>query len=246
MIHELIEKGLTERPSRRLDGMLWVSDLGYNPYDTVKRLVTGETKEFDVPTLIKMQNGVALEDDSLAIIAQNSTQPIKTQVPLFNDVWSGYADIVFDFGKDSVAIFDHKGSGGKWWDYKGSLPRVNDCCQVWLYGELYKEMYGKRPYTGLYYRGWGTWAEFQVSFDGRGLSAVGYITNEKGENVQWESRSRRVNPFWLKRELEGYYGRIQAGEGEQLLSELTDPGGPDWDYATGNYDRLAGLYGPKK
>lgn len=244
MIHNAVHAALTERPKRRLDKMLWVSDLGKNPYSAVRRLLTGELEPFDYTSLMKMDGGNALEAATLRQVAENLGRPMQVQFPLFNDIWSGYADLVIGHGTDNVVIYDHKATAGKWWDYKESLPRATDCCQVWLYGQLYKEMYGIEPRLGLYYRGWGTWGEFKIKpvleADGIGLnlSATGYITSEKGGETFSAIRTRYANPQWLRSELEEYYEHICKSGMTIEEMEALNPNGPDWDYAENATIRL--------
>ena len=118
IIHNAVYNALTNRPKRRQDGALWVSDLGRNPYIAIRRLLTGEMDPLDYPTLLKMDGGNALEAVTLREVAENIERNVQTQFPLFNEMWSGYADLVIGHGTDDVWIYDHKGSAGKWWDYK--------------------------------------------------------------------------------------------------------------------------------
>lgn len=249
LIHEAVEAALMNEPERKMDRQLWVSDLGKNPYHAFKRLLTGKMDTFDLPTRLKMDGGNALEAVTLRQVAENISRPIRTQFPLFNDIWTGYADLVIGHGSPDVIIYDHKGAAGKWWDYKWSLPRESDCCQVWMYGQLYKEMYGIEPQLGLYYRGWGTWAEFRLSFKliaKRGnvyaIEADGYVTSDKGDPLP-QTRYRMVNPAWLRAELESGFGLIESGKLTIDDVQKMEPSGPDWDYATDSYERLEAIYG---
>ncbi len=244
LIHNAVYTALTSAPKRRLNKMLWVSDLGKNPYSAVRRLWTGEMDTFDYTALMRMDGGNALEAATLRHVAENLERPIRTQFPLFDDIWSGYADLVIGHGTDDVIIYDHKATAGKWWDYKESLPRVADCCQVWLYGELYNQMYGVVPGLGLYYRGWGTWGEFKIETDGddaiqQKLVASGFITGEKGGEAIPVIRPRAANPRLLRVELQAYHERIFSGA--MTVGEMEDlnPNGPDWDYAVNASSRLA-------
>ncbi len=244
MIHNAVCAALTSAPKRRLNNVLWVSDLGKNPYSAVKRLLTGELEPFDYTALMRMDGGNALEAATLRQVAENLERPIRTQVPLFDDIWSGYADLVIGHGTDDVIIYDHKATAGKWWDYKESLPRVTDCCQVWLYGELYNQMYGVKPRLGLYYRGWGTWGEFKIETDGdddiqQKLVASGCITGEKGGEAIPVIRPRSANPRLLRVELQGYYERISNGSMTIEEMEALNPNGSDWDYAVNASSQLA-------
>lgn len=238
IIHNAVHFALTERPQRRSGKDVWVSDMGKNPYFLAKRLLTGGLEEFDYPTLLKMDNGVAFEGATISEIGHGLEDGLTmiTQFPLFDDVWSGYADIVLGHKTDTVYIYDIKGSAGQWWDYKESFPRATDCLQVWKYGELYYAKYGVKPTLGLYYRGWGTWAEFHIKEASYGLAAIGHVTNSKGEGVASVTRPRFVAPQFLSDELEAVYSAIMAdgdGLGPGLIEQLglRDPEGPDWDYA---------------
>ncbi|MCB0197949.1 MAG: hypothetical protein KDJ65_38745 [Anaerolineae bacterium] len=241
LIHTAVHKALTERPSRRYDDMLWVSDLGRNPYGALRRILTGELEPFDFPTHLKMDGGNALEAFTLRQVAENLERPVQTQFPLFDDIWTGYADLVIGHGTDDVIIYDHKGSCGKWWDYKASLPRTADCCQVWLYGQLYYKQYGVKPRLGLYYRGWGAWAEFEIEMVGvcdYAIKATGYVTDEKGITENAVTRIREADPFLLCDEIETLYLRVKSGDLTEVDLEAMAPDGPDWDYAEDTTRRL--------
>ncbi len=263
VIQAALEAAAMEAPERRVDRYLWISDIGKNPYSAIKRLITGELDPFDYATRQKMENGTALEIHNLARIQGQMSAKTWTQVPVFNRMWSGYADLVIS-AKPAPIIYDHKASGGRWWDYKDSLPRAGDCCQVWLYGQIMDEESGIQGLprdTRLYYHGWGGWAEFRIAFGmiprepdtfnqathEPGLICYGWITGDKGGEPKQVTRYRRVNPVHLRREL-GYYYSLVLNDGCTLADleahyDLRNPGGPDWDYAEDNYDRLAALYG---
>lgn len=242
LIHLAVQEALTGRPGRRPDGLLWVSDFGRNPYAALRRVLTGELAQFDYPTLLKMDGGNALEAFSLRQIAENVGRLVRTQFPLYDNVWSGYADLIMGHGTDQVIIADHKGSCGKWWDYNQSLPRATDCCQVWLYGELYHKLHGIRPELRLYYRGWGTWAEFEIK-EKKGddftlFETIGIVTNDKGDVEYDVCRIRDVDPNLLKAEIENLYLDVKNGLLSLADIEKQMPSAPDWDYAEDTTDRL--------
>ena len=246
LLHNAVFKALTERPARRNDTVLWVSDLGRNPYTTVRRLLTGELEPFDYPTQLKMDGGNAIEAFTLRQVAENLGRPIQTQFPLFNDIWVGYADLVIGHGTEDVIIYDHKASCGKWWDYKGVLPRSADCCQVWQYGQLYRDRFGVEPRLGLYYRGWGAWGEFQIEVvtppDGKSyIQATGIVTDEKGLEEYEVVRIRYVDPTLLRNELEMSYVLVKEGQLTTDDLEAMAPAGPDWDYAEDATERLRAI-----
>lgn len=244
IIHDAVHRALTNQPKRKIDQALWCSDIGRNPYGALKRLLTGEMEPFDYPTLLKMDGGNALEAFTLRQAAENIGRNVNIQFPLFDDIWSGYADLVIGHGSDDVWIYDHKGAAGKWWDYRESLPRTADCLQVWLYGQLYEATYGIKPRLGLYYRGWGCWAEFEIEVElgarlGQFILVTGQVTDEKGESVRDVVRARDVNPFWLREHLEGEY-RTAIGGGLSVEELGPAPDGPDWDYAEQYCERRSG------
>lgn len=241
LFHSAVFRALTERPARRNDGVLWVSDLGRNPYAVARRLLTGELEPFDYPVQLMMDAGSAIEGFTLRQVAENIGRPSRTNFPLFNDIWSGFADIVIGHGAEDVIIYDHKASCGKWWDYRASLPRSTDCCQVWQYGQLYRDRYGILPRLGVYYRGWGAWAEFEIEVvtpaDGKSyLQATGVVTDEKGLDENEVVRLRFVDPVLLRDELEETYRLVD--EGQITFADLDAPSGPDWDYAENATERL--------
>lgn len=241
IIHNAVQKALMERTARRPGNMLYVTDLAKNPYAAIKRVLTGELEVFDYPTQLKMDGGKALEKASLREIAENIGRPSRTYFPLFNQIWTGEADMIIGHGSQDVIVVDHKGSAGEWWDYKESLPRSSDCLQIWQYGQLYHEQFGIWPQLRIYYRGWGTWGDFQIheiksAAHEIHLQAAGYITDKKGKFESQVRRIRRINPYWLRQELEQLYNL--AMNGSQLDAIVTDPGGPDWDYPENATERL--------
>ena len=262
LLKNALERAIMEKPERRLDGKLWASDLGKNPHGAIRRLLTGYMEPFDYATRLKMEGGVALEDHLIPLAVSQLQAPARLQFPLYDEIWSGYADLVLNHGVDArTIIYDHKGSAGQWWDYKESLPRVSDMAQVWLYGQLYRARYPGHVIpveTRLLYTGWGTWAEFSVRFDmipagspnlaelEPGMVAEGWISHKprgKKDHVTTAvTRYRRVNPWALREELESKWSAVQAGLIPEEELAYLDPGGPDWDYAEDNYDRLAREY----
>lgn len=224
MIRQAIERGM-ERPRRKLTTDLWVSDLGSHPYKAMARVLNGEQEDFDLDVRIKMQFGNALEADTVAALAGSMSAPVVTQFPLFNDIWSGYADLVIDHLSDRATILELKATGDRWWDYKGSLPRAAHMCQLWLYGRLYEETYNINPRLILYYQAWGHYAELEVIEEANCVVAEGVMD---GVPVR---RKKMIDPQALRQELEHYY---LARE----LPEATEEELKSWDYAEDAYYRL--------
>lgn len=228
MIYQAILQTLTSRPSRKPTDDLYVSEFGQHPYKAMARVLQGEQTKFDTKTLEKMENGTAFENDTMQKLSL-AIPNVRTQFPLYDAIWSGYADAVIGHGTVDVTIVEHKATGDKWWDYKGGLVRSTHVCQLWLYGQLYQDMFGITPTLILYYRAWDHHAEFKIVDRGDGLIwAVGEIDGNPVE------RSLRISPVALQAEIEDLYN----------LGELPDDEGVEsWNYAEDAYDRLLTLGG---
>jgi len=215
---------VSSNPQRKESGLLYVSDLGAHPYKAMARILNGETAEFDADIRIKMNYGNAFEAETLRALQYNHAH-VLTQFPLFNDMWSGYADFVVGHGEGYPVIVEHKATGDKWFDYKESLPRAAHLCQLWMYGQLYKETYGITPGLDLYYVAWGSYAEFRIDEDvDRGVMVADGRIN--GTRLK---RRRAISPANLRRELEHYF---------KTRTLPDSAGADDWDYAETAYTRL--------
>lgn len=200
LVQDAVEQYVVSSPQRRGSGLLYVSDLGAHPYKAMARILNGETAEFDTNTRIKMNYGNAFESETLRAL-RYAHPNVQTQFPLYNDMWSGYADFVIGHGQELPIIIEHKATGDKWFDYKRSLPRPAHLCQLWMYGQLYQETYGVEPDLLLYYVAWGSFAEFLVTYH----ETRGYMKAEGRINGEHTTRSVRISPNLLRRELEHYY-----------------------------------------
>lgn len=223
LVRNAVERYVSS-PARKESGLLYVSDLGAHPYKAMARILNGETAEFDTETRIKMNYGNAFEAETLRAL-QYEHAKVQTQFPLFNDMWSGYADFVIGHGESYPVIIEHKATGDKWFDYKESLPRAAHLCQLWMYGQLYQETYGITPALALYYAAWGCYAEFQVSED----EDQGLIIANGRINGALARRLRIINPTGLRRELEHYF---------KTCALPPSDGADNWDYAETAYSRL--------
>ncbi len=225
MIHEAVESYLLAKNSlkRRNDGMLWVSDLGNHPYKAMARVLGIDLPGFEVSVLNKMQQGNLLEPDTVECLRFGYPN-VLTQFPLYNDLWSGYADMVI--GHNTMArptIVEHKGTSDKYFDYKQSLPRSAHVCQLWMYGQLYRARYGHGADLVLYYRSWSNYAEFSLDVSMGRVVATGTVDGAPVARTLW------IDPHPLRLELEEYYER----------QELPSPDGSDsWNYAEDAYERL--------
>ena len=230
LVRPALEKHLTTRTHRKIQSELWVSDLGSHPAKAMGRILHGQTPDFGIDTLNKMQLGNVLEADTIEAI-QFSHPHVLTQFPLHDDTWSGYADaVVGHLGGGIPTIIEHKATGDKWFDYKESLPRDTHVCQLWLYGWLYEKMYGIQPELRLYYRSWGGWAEFEILKDEAGdyMVAVGYVNGDLVE------RQRAIAPNLLRHELEEIF------QAKKMPDIPIDPN--TWDYASERLPALIAMY----
>lgn len=236
-IRPAIEHYLTSQPNRKeRPSELYVSELGYHPQKFLNRVLHGKTEPFDAPTLDIMQQGSVLEADTVAAL-QLAHANVRTQFPLYNATWSGYADIVIGHGTEDVTIIEHKCTGQKWFDYKKSLPRSTHICQLWMYGWLYEQMYGIRPNLKLYYRSWGSFAEFALPAEPLDDGAIA-VTGCLGDKVRGQgfvvapvTRLRYIAPNLLRLEAEQLFGSL-----EQFDSETIDP--ETWTYPEDAYVHL--------
>lgn len=221
---------LKNEPKRLPGAQLWVSDLGRHPAGALDRIRTQEMKSFDTDVLQKMKMGAfceALPREALRL----EFPGVFFDFPLYDGLWTGRADVVIAPATASPVIVEVKTTSDRWWDYRDSLPRPGDICQVWMYGYLYHGLYGVWPQLVLYYQAWNQWAEFLIKPDDV-ILGEGWI-QDRGEPARKEERWRRVAPNWLRLELEG----LLAGEGEEPA------GDPSWDYAEESYKRLERIYG---
>lgn len=219
MIREAFLSALQNRPARKPTTDLYVSDLGMHPYKAMARILNGERSQFEPSVLEKMECGTAFEENTAKLVSQ--TIPTITQFPLWNRLWSGYADMVIGHNTDQVFIVEHKATDTKAWGY---IPKSTHICQLWMYGQLYEELYSVKPQLILVYRSWGQLAEFDVTVSPSGVVCSGFVGNARKIKEFW------ISPAALRTELENYY------EGERLPS----PDGADtWDYPEEAFNRLA-------
>jgi hypothetical protein len=181
MIREAMIQALTQKPQRKLGSDLWVSDLGYHPAKAMRRIVQGATGSFGPDILEIMDQGNALEDSTLGLATSVLGSCIR-QFPLYNDIWSGSADAVFYHQRSDLppVIVEHKATSDKWWGYKGDYYKPYHVCQLWLYGQLYKDTYGVAPELILYYRAWKHYAELLLTEDEDGYAHLsGLVDGER-------------------------------------------------------------------
>lgn len=224
LVDYLVHKQSLERKPHR---ELYVSDLGQHPYKAMSRIMGIERPGFDDETLVKMQSGNALEDDTIQAL-QWAYGKVSTQVPLFNEYWSGYADAVLNHLSNEAVIIEHKAVGDQWFDYKESLPRSSHVCQTWLYQQIYNERFGIYPRAIIYYRAWGQWAEFEITENADGTPlATGFVKKDKSLAAA-VSRKIACLPHLLRAEMEDCFtnGEIPPADGAD-----------SWTYGEDHYVR---------
>lgn len=229
LVRKAVEEYAVSAPRRKDSGMLYVSDLGRHPYLAMARVLHGETADFPVETRIKMNYGNAFEAETLRAL-QHRFPGVQTQFPLYDDIWSGYADFFVqdcENGRCTPTIIEHKATGDQWFDYKQSLPRAAHVCQLWMYGHLYTKTHSVAPNLVLYYVAWGNYAEFTLREE------VGMIIADGAVNGMPSSRVLGISPNNLRKELEFYYNA-------RLLPD--SDGSDDWDYAATAHERLIHTY----
>lgn len=142
---------------------LWGSEMCYCPRKAVMRVQGFKpTIEFDTESLIRMRGGVVWEDETIGALQKQYGDAVSTQFRLDTDTWSCKIDALLDHGTLAPTVIEHKAVGDKWWNYENNLPQIAHVGQLWLYGELYTEIYGVRPTLILFYRSWSNWAELVI------------------------------------------------------------------------------------
>lgn len=211
---------LCQQPPRRSDRMLWVSDLGMHPFKAMNRILNGHSEPFPPATISAMADGEMIEAHSASIWSKALAATVHLQLPLFTHEWSGYADIALNLGTERPTLIEHKTTKDAGWNYNKQLGPIKSfhCCQLWLYGQLFKERYGIEPDLVLYYRSMGDhWAELNLTTDD---SEFIFLDGQlDGKAVQFTSN---ICPRSRRDELEYYF------RAKELPAE---PVGTEWDYA---------------
>jgi hypothetical protein len=231
LIRDLLDKSLLSQVAKRQDGQLWVSDLGYHPAKAMNRILNGKRDEFPLGTLDVMEDGNMYEANTAHRIMRFYPGSIHTNMPLWNDVWSGYADMVLNHGTDSPVIVEHKATDGAYWAKardddpgKSYAPvKSTHVCQLWLYGELYRETYGVQPKLILFYRAWKHYCEVEVKPSEAGVLVQGEMDRKPFE------RFLLIYPHDLRIELEQYYRHKMMPTYIYAHGEIIDPA--TWNYA---------------
>ena len=228
-VRESINQSYRMSPGKRPDGMLWVSDLGNHPAKAMRRIVEGYREEFDVPTHDKMSAGVALEGDTIQRFVSVNGDSIP-QFPLFDNIWSGYADLVHCHGSALPRIIEHKGVSSYVFKMAPEkLVKSTHVCQLWLYGQLYRDTYGVMPLLTLYYRGWGDYCEVDLEETGPGHVRVLGCVNDRPVDFVTPYRPQR-----LRDEIEACYRAGVVPSSEEVRGDVNG-----WTYAEDSAERLS-------
>ena len=234
-IRQAEEFYLMNRPKRKKRTELYVSDLGNHPWKFMNRVIHQAETDFPINVLDIMEQGSVLEAQVITAL-QRSHANVMTQFPLHNDIWSGYADIVIGHGTDDVLIADIKHTSNAWFDYKSSLPRAAHICQIWMYGYLYREMFGVTPKLKLYYKAWGQYAELDVIVSETSATATGYIAVKKRGSKSVEPtpvmRTKRIACDLLRQQAESLFNDRAMPDDLMFIDPET------WDYAEEVYEHL--------
>lgn len=181
---------------RKSKPSLWPSSL-LNCKRKVAYQVLGEkpTLEFSDSSLAYMDGGNVLEDNTFKSLEH--CYDVKQSLVLKNDIWSGKADFVIDHLTSKAIIIEHKTTGTSKFRDKTQLPKREHVAQLALYGKLYKELFDITPKLILYYKGWGAWAELELTVGINTINVSGIIANyQKSIHV---SKNMRIN---LKKEID--------------------------------------------
>lgn len=142
---------------------LWGSDMCHCPRKAMLRVQGNElTVDFTTEAKIRMRGGIVWEDETIGALTEAYGEDVGTQFALANDTWSCRVDAILYHGTRHPILIEHKAVGDKWWNYDGNLVQDAHVGQLWLYGELYTELYGIRPTLILFYRAWSNWAELTI------------------------------------------------------------------------------------
>lgn len=183
---------------------LWPSSLLSCKRKTAHNLIgTESTLDFSYESLSYMDNGNIAEDATAR--ALEYVYNAKQNVPLKNDIWSGKADFIINFGEKNPIIVEHKATGDNNFKKTTTLPKRPHVAQLALYGHLYEELYHVKPKLILYYWAWHSFAEFELNVERTRINAIGVINNN------FVTRNLRID---IKREiedLEKVYRDVQKG-----------------------------------
>ena len=202
LINEAIEAALNVERDYKPSGTirLYPSEAGGCARATMLRIHNAPKKSFPLQAKKAMEDGIAYEDNTLKLLRRHyGHENILEQLPLQTTFWSGKADFVIFHETPQVMIVEHKATGQKWFDYKGSLPNPKHVVQLSLYKTIYRDKYGFEPELRLFYRAWQNWAEFILEPEGAVIRATGWVNGKEREVMV------PINLEALKGKLEFYF-----------------------------------------
>jgi hypothetical protein len=189
------------KPTYRGSGLISVSNLGRCIRSVLLGLSGVQGGEFAQHIRECMDLGIIYEQHTESILREKYGSDLHTQFVLKDKIWSGKADFLLTPANEQPVIVEHKATNGAFFDYNGELPKWEHVCQLWLYGQLYNEIYHVKPQLILYYRAWGSnFAEFSLhpgsDFDQPSGLAIGQVNGQKVKRpIAIETLDKRRKEF---------------------------------------------------
>jgi hypothetical protein len=149
-------------------GHLWSSDVGKCHRQAILR-VRGVPGVFSPGSrgLDYMHTGVITEADVGNGLRHVYGDRFTEQVVLKYEMWSGKADFGIDIGTSEPILIEHKTTSERHFQGgRSDLPRHEHVGQAMSYLWLYEHLYGVTPTVLLFYKAWGSYAEYTIAKDG--------------------------------------------------------------------------------
>jgi len=136
--------------------------------------ILGYKAEGDFPVELreKFQWGNVMEDETARALKAMYGEQLIVQLPLRTKCWSGKTDMVIGLESHKPIIIEHKATSDSGIKY---IPRESHVAQIVLYGQLFQEVYDKKPQLLLVYRSWSHYAELEVKDEGDTVSVKGQL-----------------------------------------------------------------------
>lgn len=172
---------MVERPYKPSGKIrLYPSEAGSCNRASILRINNAPKTKFPLQAAYAMDEGKWYEESTLALLRLHyGTENVIEQLQLQNDFWSGKADFVINHKTEDALVIEHKATGQKWWDYKGSLPKRSHVIQLAMYRDFYYNQFRFVPELRLYYRAWQKWAEFVIEPRDSTIFIYGQLNPEK-------------------------------------------------------------------
>ena len=199
IVRDAIERSL-EPKEYKSSGLtrLWASEVGSCPRKAMFRIL-GYKAESDFPVELreKFQWGNIMEDETARALKVMYGAQLTTQLPLRTKYWSGKTDMVIGLESHKPIIIEHKATSDSGIKY---VPRESHVAQIVLYGQLFEELYSKKPQLLLVYRSWSHYAELEVRDEGDTVSIKGQLDGNDFQKIV------PVNVSKARMYLEQYFG----------------------------------------